>query len=484
MPEDRSGVDATDVAGPDGAQERSSSQSLITRVWATPAFFRLWITQVISATGDWLGLLATIALADRIGSESGVAFVVAARVAPGFFLATMAGVIVDRLNRKHVMMFCDFGRAAVLCTLPFVNSVGQLVVASFALELLTLLWQPAKEATVPNLVPRDHLTTANSLNVAAAYGTFPIGAALFSLLAKFGEWFGEEGLAGTLHLNQEGLAFYADAVTFLAAALLVSTIPIPTRSKEERAAAGHDTWDLGAAFREMREGWHYIFITPRVRAVNLGLATGLIGGGMLIPLGPVFTEEVLGSSPESTGDFGALMFMLGLGVGIAVIILPMVQSRLHKERVFVSAVFAAGITIITAASVWSLGAAAFMVLGLGLCAGTVYVLGFTLIQESVDDELRGRIFSGLLTLVRLCVLIALLLGPILNGLFNTFSEEVLGGEISIFGWTVTLPGARLTLWFAGSVIVGAGFLALWSLRSGVDHRTTLAEVEHDSEVST
>ncbi len=486
VPEDSRGLDAAAAAGPhDGAPSERASGSLITRVWATKEFFWLWIAQIVSATGDWLGLLATIALADRIGSESGVAFVVASRVAPGFFLATVAGVLVDRLNRKHVMVFCDIGRATVLLTLPFVTNVGQLVVASFALELLTLLWQPAKEATVPNLVPRDHLTTANSLNVAAAYGTFPIGAALFSILAKMGEWFGEEGLADSFHLNQEGLAFYADAVTFLAAAGLVSLIAIPTRTKEERRAAGHDQWDLGATFREIKEGWNYIFITPRVRAVNLGLATGLIGGGMLIPLGPVFTEDVLGSAKGSTGDFGVLMFMLGLGVGLAVIILPMVQTRFRKSRAFVVAVFSAGVTIIAAASMWSLSAAAFLVLGLGLCAGTVYVLGFTLIQESVDDELRGRIFSALLTLVRLCVLIALLLGPILNGLFNSFSDEVLDGQISILGWVITVPGVRLTLWLAGLVIVGAGFLALWSFRAGDDHRVTLAEVDPDaaSEVS-
>jgi dTMP kinase len=417
------------------------------------------------------------ALAARIGSESGVALVVAARVVPGFFLATMAGVIVDRMNRKHVMMFCDMGRAAVLCTLPFVNSVGQLVVASFMLELLTLLWQPAKEATVPNLVPREHLTTANSLNVAAAYGTFPIGAALFSLLARAGEWFGEDGVAGTLHLNQEGLAFYADAVTFLLAAFIVSLIAIPTRTKEERRAAGHDSWDLGATFRDIREGWHYIFITPRVRAVNVGLATGLIGGGMLIPLGPVFIEDVLGNDSGSTGDFGALMFMLGLGVGLAVIILPMVQNKVRKAKVFVAALFAAGFAIIGAASMWSLGAAAFMVLLLGLCAGTVYVLGFTLIQESVDDDLRGRIFSALLTLVRLCVLLALLLGPVLNSLFNTFSDEVLHGSIDVFGWTISLPGVRLTLWLAGSVILLAGVLAHLSLKGGPDRPTTLADVD-------
>jgi dTMP kinase len=157
--------------------------------------------------------------------------------------------------------------------------------------------------------------------------------------------------------------------------------------------------------------------------------------------------------------------------------LPMVQNRVRKERVFVAAVFAAGFAIIGAASMWSLSAAAFMVLLLGLCAGTAYVLGFTLIQESVDDDLRGRIFSALLTLVRLCVLLALMLGPILNTVFSNFSEEVLGGSIEVFGWTISLPGVRLTLWLAGSVIVLAGLLAYLSLKGGSEPPTRLTDVE-------
>jgi len=96
----------------------------IEAVFGSPEFFRLWIAQVISATGDWLGLIAIISLAKRIsdGSEgTAIALVLGARIAPGFFLATAAGVIVDRLDRKRVMLVCDVGRALVLFALPFVD---------------------------------------------------------------------------------------------------------------------------------------------------------------------------------------------------------------------------------------------------------------------------------------------------------------------------------------------------------------------------
>ena len=80
------------------------------------------------------------------------------------------------------------------------------MVASLVLEVFTLLWTPAKEASVPNLVPSDHLTTANSLSLVAAYGTMPLAAGLFSLLSKVAEWLGEIDAIGGLKTDQETIA--------------------------------------------------------------------------------------------------------------------------------------------------------------------------------------------------------------------------------------------------------------------------------------
>lgn len=452
-----------------GAAPSADGDGLVARLFGTRAFFRLWMAQVVSATGDWLGLLAIIALADRVSGvgSAAIAMTLAARIIPGFFLATVVGVLVDRWNRKTVMICCDLGRAAVMMTLPFVDTVFGVVVASFCMEILTLMWQPAKEATMPNIVPRERLATANSLNVVAAYGTFPIGAGLFLLLAKFSEWLGDDGLVDTLRLNQEGLAFYVNALSFLATAALVWSIAIPARSRQERlaarAASRRINLQLGSTFRELREGWEFIFINPIVRAVNVGLATGLIGGGMLIPLGKSFATDVLDAGESG---FGAFVFSLGAGVALGVLAVSFVQGRLPKEWVFAISVVTAGVTLLAAASMTSLLAAAVLVSVIGVCAGTVYVLGFTLLHENVEDDLRGRIFSALFTLVRLCVLIAFLVGPVLAESLDQLSKELWGGDIAIGGWVISVPGVRLTLWFAGFIIVAAGILSGLSLRAG------------------
>ena len=151
-------------------------------VFGSTAFLRLWIAQIVSAFGDWIGFLAIIEIARRIGGDqpgSAIALVMVARVLPGFFLASVGGVIVDRVNRKRLLIGCDILRALVLLTIPFIERVWALVLASLLLELATSLWGPAKEAIVPNLVPKEQLTAANSLSLVAAYGTFPLAAGAF-----------------------------------------------------------------------------------------------------------------------------------------------------------------------------------------------------------------------------------------------------------------------------------------------------------------
>lgn len=438
------------------------------RIFGSHAFFRLWLAQVVSATGDWLGLIAITALAASLSSGSeGVAIglVLAARIGPGFFLAPVAGVFADRLDRRKLMVGCDVGRAMVLASLPFVDSVAGLVVASLVLEVFTLLWTPAKEASVPNLVPPDRLASTNSLSLVAAYGTFPIGAGLFALLSKVAETISDVPLADALRLNQDGLAFYVDAATFLTAAAIVWTLSIPSPTARERARSRRV--NLGGAIDDLKEGWRFAFLNPTVRAVNLGLATGLVGGGMLVPLGAVFSTQVLG---EGEAGFGLLTFALGLGVGSGVLAVSVLQSRLPKQEVFTVAVLAAGTALFAAAAMSSMRAAVVLVAVLGLCAGVVYVLGFTLLHESVDDALRGRTFGALYTLVRFCVLLSFLVGPMLAELLDGLSGRLFDHRVELLGIEVLLPGVRLALWLAAVIILVAGLLASWSFRADADGR--------------
>ena len=433
------------------------------RVFGSEAFFRLWLAQAITSLGDWLGFLAIVVLATRIGAGSGgaaVGVVMAARIVPGFFFAAGAGVLIDRMDRKQVMVVTMVARACVVALLPFVDTVVGLVFASLVLEVGTLFFTPAKEASVPHLVPAGSLATANSLSLAAAYGTFPIASLLFLLLAKVAEWLGQFDILDTLRVSQESVAFYVEVACFVIAAVMISRLPI---SREHmRRHESDESIDLGQVFTEIKEGWSFIFLNPVVRSVNIGLATGLIGGGMVVPLGAVFATEVLDAGPAG---FGVFITAMGIGVAIGVIAISIMQRRIPKERVFSLCVILAGVSLFAAASMSTFALAALFVGLMGLCAGAVYVLGFTLLHENVEDELRGRVFAGLYTLVRLCVLLAFAAGPFLAGALDSLSESLVGGEVEVGGVVLQVPGVRLTLWFAGTIMIVAGILAAISLRS-------------------
>ncbi len=431
------------------------------RFFGTHEFFRLWLAQVVSSLGDWLGFLAITVTAVRIGEGNegaAVGLVMTARIVPGLFLGPLAGVLVDRWDRKKVMVVCDLARALVLCVLPFVDTVLGLVLASLLLEVFTLLWSPAKEASVPNLVPPDRLASANSLSLAAAYGSLPIASVAFALLAG-----GQEALdTSVLRLDQEGsLAFYADAITFSVSALIIASLSLGPASRT--SAATETAAGFGETMRQFREGWSFIFVNPIVRAVNVGLATGLIGGGMVVPLGAEFSQEVLGAG---TAGYGVFVTALGVGAAAGIVLVSLVQRHLPKDVVFTLAVFGASVTLALAAACSTLGPAVVGVVGFGVCAGTAYVVGFTLLHENVEDELRGRIFSALYVLVRLCLLIAFAVGPFMSGLLDGLSQDLFGDRrVEGFGGEVFLPGVRLTLWLGAAIIFVAGALAVLSLRA-------------------
>jgi len=440
-----------------GGGREASTDGRVSRLFGSPSYFRLWISQVVSSLGDWIGLIAITAIAARVGggdSGAAVGLVLSARVVPGLFLGSFMGVLADRLDRKRAMIYCDIGRGAVLALLPFVKDIATLVLASLILELFTLLWASAKEASVPNLVDREFLPTANSLSLGAAYGTFPVSSAVFAGLVKLAQSFGKT--FGVHSLGPESLALWFDVGTFLISALAVSTLALP---RHDAARTGRI--DLGQAWRDIREGMRFIRSNPVVRGVLIGLACGLGGGGTVVPLGPVFSSVVLHSGASG---FGVLLTAFGMGVAAGVIGVSLVQKRLPHGQVFLVAVLAGGTALIVAATMSRLVLASAWIAGFGVCAGTVYVLGFSMLQEEVSDELRGRIFATLYASTRLCLFLALVVAPVLSTLLDGLSGAVVDRKIGVAGASVALPGVRLTLWLGGLIIIGAGWLVQRSLR--------------------
>ena len=438
------------------------------RIFGTAQFFRLWLAQVTTATGDWLFFFAITFTAARLGGDAAasVGFVVAARIVPGLFLSQVAGVLADRWDRRKLMVTTDLARAAVVLSFPFLDHVWQLVAMSLVLEVFTMLWIPAKEASVPNLVPKDHLTTANSLAVFATYGSVLLAAGLFFAMTPGAERLAEVEWLGFLQITQESLSFYVNSLSFVVSALLISSLVLPSQVPDSKSVAD-DKLQVGAAWEEFKEGWTLIASDPTVKAVNIGLATAMIGGGMIIPLGSVYVELV----GAGLRGFTSMGVALGAGAALGVLALSLAQRRIDKHVTFVAGVFGAGVSLFVAASLNSLAGLVFGLLALGIFAAPVYVTGFTLLHETVSDAMRGRVFSSLYYLMRVCVAVALLAGPFFSVALGRLSDWAVDGDVA--GYPV--PGVRITLWLASLVILGAGFAA--SRAMGRTRRPMLRSVD-------
>jgi dTMP kinase len=411
-------------------------------------FSRLWKAGLISSTGDWVAILATLSLAEALAGGGGIVLALTSRLVPGLFFAAIGGVVADRLPRKQVMIVCEIGRAALAVSLAFVQTITALVVVNLLMEALTLVFQPAKEASVPTLVQRNELVRANSLSLSAAYGTFPLGAAIFLVIAPLGD---NVTLWGLLPGTQEGLAFLVDAVSYLASAAFIFTLPALVR---RRATAGPARKPgrrrVLAAVVDVWEGVKFVGTHPRVRAVVLAMMAALAGGGIIVVLGKSFAKDVL---QAGTVGFPALLTAFGTGAGLGIVIVTVFGPRIrHKDVFFSIALLVTGGGLGAAAFVKTIFGGVGWVFVMGYGAGSAYVLGFAHLHEHVEDELRGRTFAALFSVMRIGLLTSMMLAlP---------AAELLNGKLP--GLLAT--GSRVVLLAGGTVMFVSGLLALWSTR--------------------
>jgi dTMP kinase len=408
-------------------------------------FSRLWRAGLVSSTGDWVSILATLSLAEEIAGGSGIVLALVSRILPGLFFAAVGGVIADRLNRKYVMLVTEFSRGALVLSLAFAESIQYLIVVNLLLEAFTLVFQPAKEATVPTLVQKNELVQANSLSLSAAYGTFPLGAAIFLLVAPLA---GVVTLWGFLPGTHEGLAFLVDCGTYVTSGLILTTLPKskPRRRKTERSGKR----SLMAPLRDVRDGVVFVASHRRIRPVVVAMTVALAGGGIIVVLGKPFAANVLNAG---TTGFPALLTAFGIGAGLGIILVTIFGPRWQLKDVFFAlALLITGAALASAGFVQTIFGGVGWIALMGFGAGSAYVLGFAHLHEQTEDELRGRTFAALFSLMRIGLLTSMALALPAAEL----ADEKIPGLLS--------DGSRVVLVGGGLLMVIAGLSALWSVR--------------------
>jgi dTMP kinase len=370
-----------------------------------------------------------------------------ARTLPAFLFGPLAGVLVDRLDRKRLMIAADIGRGALYASMVFLDDLWAIYALSFLIECLSLVWTPARDASLPNLVPRRQLANANSLGLASTYGTLPLGGIVFTVLVGLSEWVG--GRVPFMDDRPEALALLLDAGTFAFSALMVTGIPI-----RARRAAVQQRFDASRVWRDTVDGVRFLREDSVAAAMTGGIVVAFAAVGAVLAIGPVFVANTL---EAGASGWGIIVTAFGVGMAIGMASSAQVVKVVEREVGFVWSLLAAAAALLLLASMPNLAWAAVLTVWLGAFCGLAWVSGYTLLQLNVADEFRGRTFGSLTVLARGVLFLSLAFFPALSDLLERLVTAALeAGDFFVGGQRFDLSGTRLALWVAAAGVIAAG----------------------------
>lgn len=351
-------------------------------------FRLLWSAQIVSEIGDWLYTVAIYSLLlEFTGSAKSVATAFVLQVLPQFFVAPAAGVLNDRLSRKRIMIFADWARALIVLGMLLVRTPGLVWFLYILLVLETVMWavfEPGRNALVPNIAGEEERVVANALSSATWSFNLAIGSALGGLVAAV---FGRDTV------------FVVNALSFVASAVLVGRMcvhePHTANAPPLRAR------DL-ADFTPILEGIRYVRRDARMLVtmfVKCGL--GLMGSNwVILPLlgERVFPVRIDGPHAASAGMLGMSLLMGSRGIGS--LLGPLIgalwaghdPARLRRGILYGFLIGAAGYLALGVAPNLLLACSAVVLAHAG--GSTIWVFSTTLLQAQTDDRFRGRVFSA------------------------------------------------------------------------------------------
>ena len=340
-----------------------------------PQFRRLWMAQVVSQLGDWFNAVAVYALLlDLTGSATLVAAMMVVQLLPLALVGPMAGVVVDRLPRRGLMIAADLARAVLFAALVFVRSDDQIWLAFVLVGLgvvATAFFEPARTAILPDVVPREHLITANALSAATWAVMLAVGASV--------------GGAITVLVGRDA-AFILNGVSFLASALALRGLRVS--ETHHHNASGRDV--------RVRDGLRYLREHPAILALLSIKGVWAIAGGMMLLL-TVFGQRVFATTPGETAARGIGVLFAARGVGavggalLARAVQRLPAARLRRLVPWAYGLAALGYLALAQAPTLLVGALA--VVWAHVFGTLLWVISTVLLQLAVDARVRGRIFA-------------------------------------------------------------------------------------------
>jgi MFS family permease len=364
-------------------------------------FRRLWGGTVVSLLGDWFNTIALYVLVTELtGSPLALGGVFLTKMLPWALSAPLAGVLVDRYNRRALMIGTDLVRAVLVLGFLLIDQPAEvpwLYVLLAAQVVAGAVFTPAKSASIPNITTPRELLTANALMSATWSTMLAVGAALGGLAVE---------VVGT------HAVFWIDSVTYLVSAVFILGTTIPQDTESAKTSL------VRSAVREIVEGWAHLRKNPRIGRIAFAKATWSIAGGGLVYMLALLGERV---APAALGaGIGVLFMARGIGTGIGPLLTRwLFQDRRQWPTVLGGAIVVCGVCyVVVGVLPWTattLGIAllcVFVVAGHAASAGN-WVLSTVMLQKRTADRLRGRVFSTEWLLVMSAESLSILVGSAL-----------------------------------------------------------------------
>ena len=361
-------------------------------------FRLLYIGQTVSQLGDWFNTVAVYSvLLELTGSATSVAWMLIVQMAPIGVVGPLAGVVVDRMNRRRIMMAADILRGVVILGLLLVRRSDQVWLAYVVTGIAVCaqaFFEPARTATIPNVTTAEELLPANALSSATWSAMLAIGASVGGVVTAV---FGRD------------VAFVVNSASFFVSALFIAATrydatPAHRSAKASagrRAIAGRPRRAIDlTGIPDLLDGFRYVRRHAHVAALMLVKAGWGLAGGILLLL-TIFGQRVFPIGKDAAAGIGVLFGARGVGAALGPITLRWILGQQPKtlRKTIGPAYFVIGVFYVALSMAPVLSLATICVLFAHFGGSILWVFSTVLLQMEVPDEFRGRVFAAELALV-------------------------------------------------------------------------------------
>jgi len=397
------------------------------------SFSALWSGQLISLFGDRVHQVAIAAIVFVLtGSPIAVALVFVSATLPNLLFGPIAGTLVDRWDHREVLVVSDILRAAVVFIMPIAATANIWLVypLAFLLTTISIFFRPARIAILPRLVREDELLTANS--------ALWIGETLADVIG-----FPLAGLFVAVVADAVSIAFWFDGATYLASALLLSTL-IPRPVQSEAPTGARSDADAAGFREELLTGWRFLRNEPVLLANTLLAVVAQLTVGVLIGQTAVYAEHVFGGQGfDWRAVYGFIEGSQGAGNLIGGFVIGLVGVRLAKGRMIIVGYIVLGLLTTVMALSGNLGVVLSLAFGIGIANMLFIIPSQTLFQERTPGNLIGRVVGFRFSLVFGAMTLSIGLGGVL--------AEAVGVTTVIAAFGLVTAAAGLVGWFVPAV---------------------------------